>query len=74
MRKLFNLLYNLVEYLFFPMTLLYAALLMCYFVIGAEFTTVLLWMGIILLSDLLLLIMLHVFFHDDGEDYTDDEF
>lgn len=74
MRKLFNLLYNLVEYLFFPMAILYAALLMCYFVIGAEFTEVLLWMGIFILLDLLFIIIMHLLFSDIEVNFDDDEF
>lgn len=74
MRKLFNLFYNLVEYLFFPMALLYVTLLACYFLIGVEFTTVLLWIGVILLADLLLIIIMHLCFKEIDVDFENDQY
>ena len=74
MRKLFILFYNLIEYLFFPMALLYATLLACYFLIGVEFATVLLWIGVILLADLLLIIIMHLCFSDIDVDFEDDQY
>lgn len=56
------------------MALLYATLLVCYFLIGVEFATVLLWIGVILLADLLLIIIMHLCFSDIDADFEDDQY
>ena len=65
MKKIVNVFFNVVEYMFFPVAFVYGVLVLSYFLLGASLTTILFWMGVLLGVDLVAVIVLHIIYRQD---------
>ena len=65
MKKIVNMFFNVVEYMFFPVAFVYGVLVLSYFLFVVSLTTILFWMGVLLGVDLVAVIVLHIIYRQD---------